>query len=130
MSEYIVLFKPGEVQLGPRPKERKRCCCKGFPPLAGEHLIKLFLDGMQVKDVICRVSHLAVGQLDGAPITALLLLGKLNPQKLAGKVLEAVPVRVGADELRCNLRAVDRTRLDTEVLLKHGDVETREMENL
>ena len=130
MGEYIVLFEPGEVELGPRGKEGKRCRRKGFPALAGEHLIKLFLDGMQVKDVICRISHLAVGQLGGTPIAALLLFGQLNPQKLAGKVLEAMTIRVGADELRRDLRAVDRARLDPEVLLEHGDVEAREMENL
>ena len=66
----------------------------------------------------------------GAPVGALLLLVELDAEEFLHQVLQAMPVGVGAGELGGDLGAVEGARVDAEVILDHGHVEARVMEDL
>ena len=85
---------------------------------------------VQMQDVGGGVAQLLVGEVGGAPIRRLLLLGDLDAEQVAAQILEPVPVGEGAHQLArrswCN-RPARRRRPDA---LQHGDVEAGEMEDL
>src|SRR5688572_23259761 len=85
---------------------------------------------MQVEHVRGGICELLLGKLAGGPVRALLLLRQLDPGQFGNQVLEPVAIRVRAHQLRDDLGAVDRRGDDAEVLLQHGDVEARKMEDL
>ena len=77
------------------------------PALAREHGVELGLQRVQVEHVGGGVVLLLVGELVGAPVGALLLLGQVDAEQLPAQVLEAVAVGVGARQLGGDLGAVD-----------------------
>ena len=96
---------------------------------AGEPHLELCLERVQVDDVGGGVGELGLAQRIGGPVRALLLLGKLDAEKLAHQVLEAVPISVGPGEARGDLRAVKGAGHDAPTVEQDGDVEAREMED-
>jgi len=55
-------------------RKEKQASAKGLAAFAGEHLVELGLERMQVQHVGSRIALLLLGQLRGAPIGGLLLL--------------------------------------------------------
>ena len=99
-------------------------------PLAGEHLVEPLLERVQVEHVVRGVVELVRGELVRAPVGGLLLLGYLDAEQVAAKVLEAVAVGEGARKARGDLRAIDRRAADPERVLQHRDIEAGEVEDL
>src|SRR5262249_33072985 len=98
-------------------------------PFAGDQGIELLLDGVQVDDVGCRIGDLGIGQLLGAPIGELLLLGEVDAENVPHQVLQPVLSGVGTGQAGRDLGAIDRGRHDSECLVQGGKVESGEMED-
>ena len=96
--------------------------------LAFQKPVEMLLDPMQVQHVCGRIQQLVVGQFFRAPVAALLLLGDVDADDFLAQILESMPVGHRADEAGGDLGAIDRCREHAQMLKKHADVETPEME--
>src|SRR5262249_23700251 len=130
MREDIVFRPAQKIELRPYRHEIEAGARETLAPFAIEHLIEPRLELMQVEHILGGILLLRVAQDMGAPIGALLLLVELDAEQLIDEVLETVAVGIGAGELGGDLGAVERSRIDTQIVLERGDVETREMEDL
>src|SRR6266566_3983551 len=83
---------------------------------------------MQVEDIPGRVGDLGSAELVGAPVGKLLLLRDVDSEQVANEILEAMLIRVGAREARCDFGAVDRCRHDTESIAKNQTAPTEKGE--
>lgn len=70
-----------------------------------------------------------VGQLIRRPVAALLLLGQINAEEFFANILQPVSICVGPDEARSDFCAKDVVRVDAQIALHDGDVETAKMED-
>ena len=76
-----------------------------------------------------RIGDLCLGELLGAPVGELLLLGEVDAEHLAHQVLEPMLVRIGSRQPRRDFGAIDRDRHDPERAIERGDIETGEMKD-
>src|ERR1700730_3679745 len=130
VREYVRIRPAAKVELDPRRQEAETGLRQGSPIFPGQHLIEPFLQRMQVQNVGGGIGELGVSELRGTPIGTLLLLGKIDPQKFAHQILEAVLVRVGAGELRGDLSAKDWARHDAVGFVENREIETGKMKKL
>src|SRR6266404_323288 len=130
MREDIDLGPAGHVQTGTRGQEAEGLLRQLLPPFPLQQRIELGLERMQIEHVRRRVGHLLVGQGVGAPVGGLLLLGEVDTQQVAAKILEAEPVSEGTDEARRDLGAIDGLADAAQRMLEDGDVEATEMKEL
>ena len=85
---------------------------------------------MQMEHVGGSVFELGRRKGFGRPIRALLLFGQIDAQKVARKILQAVPVGEGPRQARRDLGAIDGRRHDAKGKVQHGKIETGEVKNL
>src|SRR5690242_4566551 len=81
-----------DVQAGTGGKKAKGGLCQFGPSLALQQGIEFGLQGMQMQDIGGGIGELLLRERVGAPVRRLLLLGEVDPQKLAAKVLETEPI--------------------------------------
>src|SRR5262245_16575245 len=96
MGKNVNVFKAGQVETGAHRQKTETGFGESGAALPLEHNIELGLEGMQVEHVVGGVLFLLIAQFLSRPVGTLLVLGQLNPQKLAAKVLKPVPIGVGA----------------------------------
>ena len=99
-------------------------------PLAFEHRIKALFELVKMKHVRSGIGLLLLGQGRRGPVRTLLLLGQLDAGEFCTKILEAVAIGIGPRQLGCDLGAVDRRRVDAEIVLHNRDIEAREVKDL
>src|SRR5258707_301684 len=78
MREDIHLGPAGEIELGARGQEVETGLRQSRAAFARQHDVELFLQFMQIGDVVRRISKLAFRQIRRAPIGGLLFLGKID----------------------------------------------------
>src|SRR5262249_4114665 len=127
MLENVHLRPAGEVEARARGQELEGGLRQLGAALASQQLVELGHQRVQVQDVGGGVGELLVAQAVGAPVGTLLLLGELDAQKLAAKILQPESVGEGARELGGDLGAVDRLATYAQRMLQHGDVEAAEV---
>ena len=110
VGKDVHILEAGQVEVGADGEELEAGLRLRRPALPLQHGVELRLQGVQMQDVGRRIVLLLVGQLVGAPVGALLLLGQLDAEQLAAQVLQAVAVGVGPDQLGGDLGAVDGGR--------------------
>src|SRR3954451_3806321 len=130
VGEDVLLGPARQVELGPHRQEGEAGSGEVPPALAFQHDVQPLAELVQVGHVAGGVAELRFAELGSPPVRALLALVELDPEQLATEILQAVPVRVGAGELRGHLGAVDRGAGDAQELPQHCDVEAREVEQL
>ena len=84
---------------------------------------------MQIQNIRCRVIHLFGRQCGRAPVGGLLLLFQLNAQQILAQVFQAMPLREGPRQARCDLGALDRLRHQAEGFMQDTQIKTCEMKN-
>ena len=87
MGKNVLGGETGKVEPHPLGQEAKTRRGQLLPPLARQHGVQPFLERVQINDVGGGLGDLRVGQLAGAPIRRLLLLGQVLPQHLAHEIL-------------------------------------------
>ena len=99
---YEQICLPPPIRRGPAAtrsgRNRKQAAARSFAALPGQHGIELFPQGMEVKHVGGGIGDLGVGELLGAPIGKLLLLGNVDAEEVADQILEPVLVGIGAHQ--------------------------------
>src|SRR5208283_1125636 len=130
MRKNVGFGPAGQIELGARRKEGEALRRERRAAFAGEHRVESRLELVQIEHVRRGIGELRLGELFRSPVRRLLLLGNLDTQKLAHEILEAVAIRIGARKLGGDLGAINGLRRRAEGRLEHGEVETREMEDL
>ena len=123
--------KPARSSLARVARNPKAASANSRRPSRSSMASSLRLERVQVQHVGRRVVRAAAGKARSrpSPSSAAASIARRRASS-PHKILEAVTVGVGAHQLGGDLGAVDRRRHDTEVLLHHGDVEAREVEDL
>src|ERR1700687_2549339 len=103
VREYVGIRPAAKVELNSCRQEAETGLRQRRPISPRQHLIEPLLQRMQMQNVGGGIGELRVRELRGTPVGTLLLFGKIDPQKFAHQILEAVLVRVGAGELRGDL---------------------------
>ncbi len=98
MSENIDFGPSGQIQFGPRRQKIKAGLGQGGAAFAGQHLVQLVPEGMQMNDVGGGIPQLFLAQFGRSPIRRLLLLLQFDAQQLLAKILEPMPVGERADQ--------------------------------
>src|SRR3954447_18521298 len=96
MGKYVLGSPASQVEPGPIWQEPEAGRGKLAPTLPGQHDVELVLQGVEVEHVGRRIGELGVTKHVGTPVGRLLLLRHIDAEQLAGEVLEAVLVGVGA----------------------------------
>src|SRR6056297_29187 len=96
--------------------------------LAVQSLVQLGLEAVQMQNIRCGISLLRFGQGFRPPVRGLLLLGHVDIQQFLQQVLEAMPIRKGADQLGRDLGAVDRRGQRAKGMIHRGNVESAKVE--
>ena len=91
MREYVLLGPARQIEPDPVRQEPETRLREIGAALASQHRIELFLERMQVKHVGRCVGDLRIGQLGGAPIGELLLLGQVNAKQFGARAVEVDP---------------------------------------
>ena len=130
MGEDIVFRPAGEVEGGAIRQEIETSGGKRGAAFAGEQLVHLILQPVEIKDVGGRIIDLLIRQRRRAPVRGLLLLRDFDAEKFFAQVLEPVFVGVCTHQFRSGARAVNRRTTHIQMLLDHAQIEAREMENL
>src|SRR5665213_3835734 len=97
VRENVLFAPPQKVELDAGGQEAEAGFGQLDPALAPEHAVEMALQIVQIEYVGRRVFELGVGNFFGTPVRALLLLTHVDVEELAHQILEAVPIRIGAD---------------------------------
>src|ERR1700724_88066 len=93
MRENVLRGPAGEIEARPVGQEAEARGGEFGAALAREHRVARVFQRVKMQHVGGRIGDLGLGQLLGAPVGELLLLGKIDAQHLADEVLQAVLVR-------------------------------------
>src|SRR5580704_13888854 len=99
MRENVHIRPTGEIELGAYGKKLEAGFGKARPTFPSEHRVKNVLQSMQIGDIVGGVSELPFREFRRTPIGTLLFLGKVRAKKFPHNILQAMLVRVGANEL-------------------------------
>ena len=77
----VQIFKTGKVKITARVQKFKAAHGKPGSIFTGKHLIKLFLELVQVQHIASRIGLLFCGQYVRTPIGRLLLFGNINAKQ-------------------------------------------------
>jgi hypothetical protein len=130
VCEDVLLRPPLEIKAGAVWNEAETRVRQVTTTLALQHCVKLLAQSMQPKDISSRILELLRTESLGTPVGALLLFRQLDSQQFATQILEAVPIGVGANQLGCDLGAVDRRTHHAEPPVQHPHIESCEMKQL
>jgi len=130
MRENIDVRPASKIQYGAMRQEVETGLGYGGAVLARQIDVKLGFELVQIEHIGGGIGALCLGEILGAPIGGLLLLGEFYADEFAGSILQSVPIRGGAGELGGDFRAIDGRGEDTEAMHHDGDVKPAEMEEL
>ena len=130
VGKKVGVFPAGQVEFGSRRKEVETGFGQSRPAFARQHSVEYLFQSVQKRDVIRRVRKLLFAELSRSPVGALLLLRKINAQKILHQILEAMSVGVGPNKFRRELGAIDGRSRDSQVVAEDCDIESCKMEKL
>ena len=99
-------------------------------PFPDQSRVERLLDGVKIEYVGGGVFELRLGQGLRPPVARLLLFGYVDPEQFVAKVLQPVPVGIGAHQFRGDLGAIDRCGECAEGMEQNGYVEAAEVKEL
>src|SRR5678815_1425172 len=127
MSKDVGLGPAGQVEQCPSRNEVETGLRKILPVLAGQPLVQLLLQPVEVADIAGGIFALGLADFRSTPIACLLLLAKVSPEHLLDQLLEAMPVGIGPHQPRSGAGAIKWRRHDAEIGTHDRDVEAGEM---
>src|SRR5262245_60378919 len=99
-------------------------------PLACQHDVESAAQRVQMKHVRSGITKLLFGQGLRSPVGALLLFRQIGIQQVLAQIAQPVPIGKRPRQARSDFRAIDRQRHDADIMIDHGEVEPREVEQL
>ena len=127
MAENIVIRPTGEIE--PRPCRQE--IETGLRQFGSAFALKPFRQaipqGMQIADVGRGIVALRLIELARPPVARLLLFRNLLAEHLAHKILQTMPVGIGAHELAGDLGAEHRRSRYSEIVFDRGKIEAGEV---